>query len=65
MDRLEMVLKGLKCCGEHDCANCPFDGCVGDRCVHRLTSEAHELLVRADEIIKAEVGIPDYMKYVN
>ena len=65
MDRLEMVLNGLKCCGEHNCAGCPFDGCVGDRCVHRLTSEAHELLVRADEIIKAEVEIPDYMKYVN
>ena len=44
MDRLEMVLKGLECCGVHDCENCPFDGCVGDRCIHRLTSEALELL---------------------
>ena len=65
MDRLEMVLTGLECCGKHDCANCPFDGCVGDRCVHRLTSEAHELLERANRIIQDEIEVPYYMKYVH
>ena len=65
MDRLKMVLKGLECCGEHNCEDCPFDGCTGDRCIHRLTREAHELLERANQIIEDEVMIPDYMRYVH